>query len=293
MAGWSQLFLSRITLETCRMFRDATHQLSAPRRFPVRHQDRTVMIRLRSESKSTFHQLLSAAGPCLLTASLLTAVAATSFAARPAPAPVVARIEMKLADDDQIVDVIEQGDLLTVIEEREDDYVIVTHDGTKGAVDKVNAVQIAESGDIYTDLIQRNPHEGRYYTLRAGSWWALGKAEKALDDFDRAIELGYEEAHAYTSRGLFHAAQGDYDRALADYDKAIELDPEDIAPRINRAAVLMSKKDPSSAAADYTAALKIAPGRDFPASATGHRVEGRRATRDGHQGLRRHSEEIS
>ena len=115
---------------------------------------------------------------------------------------------MKLAREDKIVDVIQPGDLLTVVEEREDDYVIVTHDGTKGAVDKVNAVQIAESGDIYTDLIQRNPLEGRYYTLRAGSWWALGDAEKALEDFDRAIDLGYEEAHAFSESRVVPCGDG-------------------------------------------------------------------------------------
>ena len=211
----------------------------------------------RNSDPFTRRFVLAAAGLFWAT----VAPSGSAIAAAPMSEPVVARIEMKLANDDKIVDVIQQGDLLTVIEEREDDYVIVTHDGTKGAVDKVNAVRIAESGDIYTDLIEHDPTEGRYYTLRAGSWWALGNAEKALDDFDRAIELGYTEAHAYTSRGLFHAAMGDHEKALADYDKAIELDAEDVAPLINRAAVFMAKGDPASAADDYTSALKLAPER--------------------------------
>ena len=53
-----------------------------------------------------------------------TAVMATS----PTAEPVVARIEMKLADGEDVIDVIEKGDLLTVVEEREDDYVILTQD---------------------------------------------------------------------------------------------------------------------------------------------------------------------
>tara|TARA_R110002049_G_scaffold285698_4_gene466914 strand:- start:15842 stop:17176 length:1335 start_codon:yes stop_codon:yes gene_type:complete len=214
------------------------------------------MYRSQIESMNAIRRFVVLACACVA-----TQLFATGFAASPMSVPVVARIEMKLANGDKIIDVIEQGDLLTVLEEREDDYVIITHDGTKGAVDKVNAVQIAESGDIYTDLIQRNPLEGRYYTLRAGSWWALGNIEKALEDFDRAIELGYEEAHAFTSRGLFHAAMGSHDKALEDYDKAIELDPTDVAPLINRAAVFMSKNDPASAAADYTTALELEPQR--------------------------------
>ncbi|NNE01491.1 MAG: tetratricopeptide repeat protein [Pirellulaceae bacterium] len=192
-------------------------------------------------------------------AVLLGTFSSQILAAAPFVEPVVARVEMKLTADEKVVDVIEPGDLLTVIEERDDEYVIVTHDGTKGAVSKVNAVRIAESGDIYTELIQRHPDEGRYYTLRASSWWALGKAQEALDDFDQAIELGYTEAHAYTSRGLFHAAIGNYDEAIADYQQAIKMNPDDVAPYINRAAVLMQTREFDSAAKDYTTALKQKP----------------------------------
>ncbi|QDT11062.1 tetratricopeptide repeat protein [Stieleria marina] len=194
----------------------------------------------------------------MILASVIAATAMQSDAKADAPyaEPVVARVEMKLTDGEDFVDVIEPGDLLTVIEEREKDYVVVTHDGTKGAVSKVNAVRIAESGDVYSELITRNPKEGRLYTLRASSFWALGKAEEALADFDKAIELGYDEPHAYTSRGLFHAAMGKHEAAIKDYNKAIVKDPDDAAPYINRAAVYMQKGSFASAADDYTTALE-------------------------------------
>ncbi len=179
------------------------------------------------------------------------------LAQSPLQEPVVARVEMKLAVDEKVVDIIAQGDLLTVLEEREDDYIILTHDGSRGAIDKVNAVHIAESGDIYSELILKNPEEGRYYTLRAAAWWALGKADRALEDFDKAIELGYTEAHAYTSRGLFHAEMGDFDQAIADYDEALRINPKDISPIINRAAVHMSQGESIKAVQDYTLALKV------------------------------------
>ncbi len=205
-----------------------------------------------------FHRLghLIASGCLMIAGATLTPL--TISAATPQE-PVVARVEMKLTDGDKVTDVIEKGDLLTVIEEREDDYVILTHDGSRGAVDKVNAVRLAESTDIYSDLIERNPTEGRFLTLRASAWWALGKTEKAVEDFDQAIKLGYEEPHAYSSRGLFHASVGDFDKAIADYDKAMELDPEAIAPLINRAAVHMAQGDADKAIDDYTAALKKKP----------------------------------
>jgi tetratricopeptide (TPR) repeat protein len=216
---------------------------------------------LRSKSYST----LSATARRALLAGAITTLAVSGmlpgslFAATPMAEPVVARVEMKLTSGEDVVDVIEPGDLLTVVDEREKEYVIVTHDGTKGAVSKVNAVRIAESGDVYSELITRNPKEGRLFTLRASSWWALGKAEEALADFDKAIELGYDEAHAYTSRGLFHAAMGNHEKAIRDYNKAIVKDPDDTAPYINRAAVYMQTGEFDSAADDYTKALKSKP----------------------------------
>lgn len=170
--------------------------------------------------------------------------------------PVVARVEMKLGEGDGPENTIEQGDLLTIVEEREKDYVVMTHNGVKGAVEKVNAVKIAESGDIYTELILRNPKEGHYYTLRASSWWALGKPEKALEDFDKAIELGYEQAHAFASRGLFLASSGELEKAIADYNKALELDPEDVSPLINRAAAKMNQAKYDEAIEDYSTAIE-------------------------------------
>ena len=203
---------------------------------------------------------------CICFASLVTLFAnsrgLTAADAPPPSEPVVARVEMRLAVGEEIKDVIEKGDLLTVIENRENDYLIVTHDGVRGVVDKVNAVQIAESGDIYTELMEEFPNEGRYYTLRASSWWALGKPDNALADFDTAIEIGYREPHAYVSRGLFHASMGHYDQAIADYDEALKLDPEATAPLINRAAARMGKGEYGPAIADYSDAILKVAGND-------------------------------
>ncbi|MEL6896725.1 MAG: tetratricopeptide repeat protein, partial [Planctomycetota bacterium] len=190
---------------------------------------------------------------------LIQAITGSDAFAQKAGDPVVARLEMRLTDGEKVIDVIEKGDLLTVTLVRRDDYVIVTHDGTTGAVAKVNAVMLAEATDIYTELIMENPKEGRYYTLRASAWWALKKTDKALADFDKAIENGYTQAHAYVSRGLFHAALGNFDQAITDYETAIEKDPEDVAPRINRAAVYMAKQDFDRAIEDYSYVLSVNP----------------------------------
>ena len=192
-----------------------------------------------------------------------SAQAQTSAQPQPADAganflePVVARMEMHLKLSDKLVDKIEKGDLLTVLSEREDSYVIQTFAGQKGAVAKVNVAKLAESVEIYDALIEAQPKEGRLYTLRAGAHWAIANDEQALADFNKAIELGYNAGHAFSSRGLFHAAIGEYDAAIADYAIAIEKDPKDEVALINRASVYMSTGKYENAVNDYTRCIQL------------------------------------
>lgn len=173
--------------------------------------------------------------------------------------PLVARLEMKLTLNEKVIDVIEKGDLLTVLSEREKSWVIQTFNGHKGAVAKVNAVRLEESVPIYDELIEENPDVGRLYTLRAGAHWAVGESEKALADYSAAIEHGYDEAQAFSSRGLFYASVGKLDDAIKDYTTAIKKDPDDEIAFINRASVYMSKGDYENAIKDYTSAAKLRP----------------------------------
>lgn len=174
-------------------------------------------------------------------------------------APVVSRVDLELRIGEETIDVIHRGDLLTVLKEDGDNVLILTFNGKRGLVDKVNVANLAESVEVYDELLKEFPSEARYYTLRASAWWARGDEIAALGDYDMAIEKGYKEAHAYSSRGMFHAAIGNYDKAISDYTTAIEIDPADESFHINRAAVYMSQNRFDDAINDYNSALEIAP----------------------------------
>ena len=88
--------------------------------------------------------------------------------------PMVARVELRLTIGEKEVDVIEKGDLLTILEEREKTFLIRTFRGVKGAIEKTNLVTLAESVETYDEVIRSNPKIGRFYTLRAGAQWARG-----------------------------------------------------------------------------------------------------------------------
>jgi tetratricopeptide (TPR) repeat protein len=191
--------------------------------------------------------------------------------------PRVARVQMQLTKDEKIVDTIEKGDLLTIVEEREEGFVVRTFSGLIGAVEKVNAVKLAESVDIYNELIEATPDEGRLYTLRASAWWALQEREKALGDFDKAIALGYQAPHAFVSRGMFYAAGGKYKEAIEDYTRAIDIAGGDESALISRAAAYMNLQQFEQAIADYTEALgkTRGPGTILMQRALAYRAAGR------------------
>ncbi|MCA9192223.1 MAG: tetratricopeptide repeat protein [Planctomycetales bacterium] len=173
--------------------------------------------------------------------------------------PVVAKVEMKLNLKGELVDTIEKGDLLTVLEMRDGTYVIQTHGGHKGLVSRQSVALLADSIPVYDELIVANPADGRLYTLRASAHWAMGDAVKALADYDQAIESGYAEAHAFASRGLFHSAMGNAEQAVQDFTTAIEKNDADPVPRINRAGVHMTQGNYGEAVEDYTQALRLQP----------------------------------
>ena len=171
--------------------------------------------------------------------------------------PMVARVELRLTIGEKEVDVIEKGDLLTVLEEREKSFLIRTFRGIKGAIEKNNLVTLAESVETYDEIIKENPKTGRFHTLRAGAHWARGNAEKALLDFEEAIQLGYDTANAYNSRALFLTATHEYEKAIADFSMAIEKGDTSESIYVNRAAAYLQLNKVDEAIADYTAAILL------------------------------------
>ena len=71
------------------------------------------------------------------------------------------------------------------------------------------------------------------------------------------------EAWAFVGRGLGYSRKGDYDRAIADYNQAINLDPRYALAYNNRGHAYLAKGDKDRAIADFNQAIKINP---LPAS---------------------------
>ena len=65
-------------------------------------------------------------------------------------------------------------------------------------------------------------------------------------------------ADAYNNRGNAYAAKGEYDRAIDDYNQALQLNPNDTEAYNNRGIVYGAKGDKQKAIADFQTCLKLA-----------------------------------
>ena len=95
---------------------------------------------------------------------------------------------------------------------------------------------------------------------RGFAYGELKQYDKAIADFDKAIELNPEDVHVdYRNRGVAYRKLKQYDKAIADYDKAIELNPKDADTYHNRGFAYDELKQYDKAIADYDKAIKLNP----------------------------------
>ncbi|MGD8382892.1 MAG: tetratricopeptide repeat protein, partial [Syntrophobacterales bacterium] len=94
----------------------------------------------------------------------------------------------------------------------------------------------------YNKAIELNQRHAEAYNARGGAYLAKGQYDKAISDFSMAIELNRRYAEAYSNRGGAYAlGKGQYDLAIADCTKAIELNPKDAGAYNNRGFAYYSK----------------------------------------------------
>ncbi len=94
----------------------------------------------------------------------------------------------------------------------------------------------------YNTAIQLKPDYAEAYNNRGFAYYLKGNEERAIADYTRAIELRPNYPKAYNSRGVVYLAGG-YGRAkaIADFDRAIALKPDFRYAYINRANARLAR----------------------------------------------------
>jgi tetratricopeptide (TPR) repeat protein len=79
----------------------------------------------------------------------------------------------------------------------------------------------------------------------------------AINDFDKAITLDPTNAEYYFSRGTAWKAKKDFDTAIQDLDRAIELDPQHVSAFQERGAAKAGRAEYDEAIADFNEAIRL------------------------------------
>lgn len=83
----------------------------------------------------------------------------------------------------------------------------------------------AQAVAIATKLIADEPKNPAAYAARAGIYDSLREFAKAVDDYNRVVELAPESLVAYQRRGEDQFRLGHFPQSVADFDKVVELAP--------------------------------------------------------------------
>jgi tetratricopeptide (TPR) repeat protein len=97
------------------------------------------------------------------------------------------------------------------------------------------------------------------YRSRGLTYVKLKEYQRAVQDYDRAIELDPTFVAAYSSRALAYSNLEEYRQAVQDYDRAIKLDPTFIYAYRNRGWAYKQLKEYQRAIEDFDRAIEINP----------------------------------
>lgn len=111
----------------------------------------------------------------------------------------------------------------------------------------------------YNKALEINPTFAEAYARRGSRYAVQGKVSEALADYQKALSLDPSNATAYNNRGNARQVQGDLDGALADYNEALRLNPKYADAYNNRGAVRKDSGDLEGAMRDYNEAIRLDP----------------------------------
>ena len=113
--------------------------------------------------------------------------------------------------------------------------------------------------DTYNKAIELAPQYAWAYNNRGFARRVSGDPHRAITDFNQAIVLNSQYVAAYNNRGLAKHDLNDYQGAIADFDQAIQLNPQDASAYNHRGAVKYDAGDHRGGIADFDQAIQLNP----------------------------------
>ncbi|MGE0490570.1 MAG: CPBP family glutamic-type intramembrane protease [Vulcanimicrobiota bacterium] len=130
---------------------------------------------------------------------------------------------------------------------------------------RVKAMRAVQAGEkeqalVYLEkAIAAEPQDGNLYALRGQLKAKLNRLDGAMEDFDRALELGVPKPRILNEKAYFLATAGRYEEALEPAREAARLSPESANVQDTLAYTLAGMKRYDEALEVYELALELDP----------------------------------
>ncbi len=103
---------------------------------------------------------------------------------------------------------------------------------------------------------QHNKYAESYFNS-GNLYLRLEENQRAINDYDKAIELNPKYASAYNNRGIAYARLGDDRQAIKEFDKSVEMNPKVPEVYYNRAIIYGRLGDEQQAIENYKKAARL------------------------------------
>ena len=113
-----------------------------------------------------------------------------------------------------------------------------------------------DSYTLFNSALNIGPHPVAYNN-RGAAFLDLHDFQKAIDDFNTAIQMKPDYADAYDNRGTAYSDLQKFPEALADYNQSIKLSPNNAFYYNNRAATYYFLKEYTLAKQDINTCLRL------------------------------------
>uniref|UniRef100_A0A7V3RID8 Tetratricopeptide repeat protein n=1 Tax=candidate division WOR-3 bacterium TaxID=2052148 RepID=A0A7V3RID8_UNCW3 len=114
-----------------------------------------------------------------------------------------------------------------------------------------------DSITLWSDVLKKYPKNGIAYNNRGNAHFLLGQYDKALNDFNQAIEFNPSLELAYFNRGKVYERLMMLDKAIADFTNALKIQPNLAIGYVDRGAAYCRIGEYDKAYNDLSYALKL------------------------------------
>jgi hypothetical protein len=141
-------------------------------------------------------------------------------------------------------------------------YDVVLHTSAGAKWTLVTGLSAQEAGFIAEQIseflgLSVIKDEADEHYVRGNALYDQGDCERAISEYNAAIERRNDHAAAYFNRGLAYADCGLYAKATFDFDRAIALLPKDAEAYLNRGLAYSHQDLVDKAAADFNQVLTL------------------------------------